>query len=111
VVINDVHWVRLFPLSLPSVAFRWFTSLTPNLVNTWAGLDEKFHEYFCNRETELKLSDLTAIRQRYTETIPEYIKWFRETQNKCYSLTVREKDTADVAYAGLSSYLWEKLEG
>jgi hypothetical protein len=60
--INDVHQVRLFPLSRSSVAFRWFTSLIPNLVNTWAGLDEKFHEYFYNRETELKLLNLTTIR-------------------------------------------------
>jgi hypothetical protein len=56
-------------------------------------------------ETELKLSDLTSIRQRYTEMVSEYTKRFRETRNKCYSLTVREKDLADLAYAGLSSYL------
>jgi DNA-binding CsgD family transcriptional regulator len=37
--------------------------------------------------------------------VSEYTKRFRETRNKCYSLTVREKDLADLAYAGLSSYL------
>jgi hypothetical protein len=39
------------------------------------------------------------------------IKRFRETRNKCYNLTVRERDLADLAVAGLSSYLHEKLEG
>jgi hypothetical protein len=34
-----------------------------------------------------------------------------ETKNKCYSLTVREQHLADLAVAGLSSYLREKLEG
>jgi hypothetical protein len=77
--INDVHRVRLFPLSLSGAVFSWFTSLAPNSVNTWAGLQENFHEYFYNGETKLKLSDLTSVRQRYTKTVSEYIKRFRET--------------------------------
>jgi hypothetical protein len=109
--ITDVHRVKLFPLSLSSTAFNWFTSLAPNSVSTWASLEERFHEYFYNGETELKLSDLTAVRQKYAETVTEYIKRFRETRNKCYSLTNREKDLADLALAGLSTYLREKLEG
>jgi hypothetical protein len=32
-------------------------------------------------------------------------------RNKCYNLTIGEKDLADLAFAGLSSYLKEKLEG
>jgi hypothetical protein len=66
---------------------------------------------FYNGETELKLSDLTSVRQKYTETVSEYIKRFRETRNKCYSLTIRERDLADLAVACLSTYLREKLEG
>jgi hypothetical protein len=50
--ITDVHWVKLFPLSLSSTAFNWFTSLAPNSVSTWASLEERFHEYFYNSETE-----------------------------------------------------------
>jgi hypothetical protein len=106
-----VHKVKLFPLSLSSAAFNWFTLLAPNSVSTWAGLEEKFHEYFYNRETELKLSDLTAVQQKYSESVVEYIKRFRETCNKCYSLTVRGRDLADLALAGLSLYLREELEG
>jgi hypothetical protein len=60
--INDVHQIRLFSLSLFGAAFSWFTSLAPNSVNTWAGLEEKFHENFYNGETKLKLSDLTSVR-------------------------------------------------
>jgi hypothetical protein len=66
---------------------------------------------FYNGEAELRLSDLTAIRQKHNKTVPEYLRRFRETRNKCYNLTVGEKDLADVAFTGLSSYLKEKLEG
>jgi hypothetical protein len=108
---NNVYKIRLFPLSLFSTTFNWFTSLAPNSICTWASLEEKFHEYFYNGEIELKLSNLTAVRKMYTETVTEYMKRFRETTNKCYILTVRERDLADLALADLSSYLREKLEG
>jgi hypothetical protein len=42
--------------------------------------------------------------------VAEYIKRFRETRNRCYNLTVKERDMADLALVGLS-YLCEKLEG
>jgi hypothetical protein len=80
-------------------------------VSTWASLEERFHDYFYNGKTELKLSDLMAVRQKYTETVVKYVKHFRETRNKCYSVTIREKDLTDLALAGLLSYLWEKMEG
>jgi hypothetical protein len=82
-----------------------------NSIGTWASLEEKFHEYFYNGEIELKLSDLTTVRQKYTKSVSEYIKRFRETRYKCNSLTVGENDLTDLALAGLSSYLREKLEG
>jgi hypothetical protein len=109
--VTDIHWVKLFPLSLSSTTFNWFTSLAPNSVSTWASLEEKFLKYFYNGKTELKLSNLMAVRQKYNETIAEYIKRFRETGNKCYSLTIREQDHPDLALAGLSSYFRGKMEG
>jgi hypothetical protein len=96
-----VHRVRLFPLSLSSIAFNWFTSLAPNSIDNWPGLEHKFHEYFYNDELELRLYDLTAIRQKYNETMLEYLQRFRETRNKCYNLTIGEKDLTDLAFAGL----------
>jgi hypothetical protein len=55
--------------------------------------------------------DLIAIRQKYNETVPEYLKRFRETINRCYNLTIGKKDLADLIFAGLSLYLREKMEG
>jgi hypothetical protein len=61
--IADVHKIRLFPLSLSSTAFNWFTSLASNSINSWPCLEQKFHDYFYNGKAELRLSDLTVIRQ------------------------------------------------
>jgi hypothetical protein len=38
----------------------------------------------------------------------EYLKWFRETRNRCYDLNIGERD---LAFAGSSSHLREKMEG
>jgi hypothetical protein len=43
--------------------------------------------------------------------VPEYLRRFRETRNKCYNLTIGETYLVDLAFAGLSSYLNKKVEG
>jgi hypothetical protein len=79
--ITNVHKIRMFPLSLTGAAFNWFTSLPPNLIDSWFSLEQKFHDYFYNGEVELRLQDLTSSRQQYTETISDYLRWFREVRN------------------------------
>jgi hypothetical protein len=59
---NNTLKLRMFPLSLSTTAFTWFTSLAPNSIFTWAQLDQKFHEYFYFGDTELRLSHLTTIK-------------------------------------------------
>jgi hypothetical protein len=109
--ITDVHKIRMFPLSLTGAAFNWFTSLPPNSIDSWVSLEQKFHDYFYNGEVELRLSDLTSLRQKYTKTISDYLRWFREVRNQCYNLTIAEKDLANLAFAGLTPYLRDKLDG
>jgi hypothetical protein len=46
----------------------------------------------------------------YTETISDYLRWFREVSNRCYNLTIAEKDLADLAFVGLMMYLRDKLD-
>jgi hypothetical protein len=60
--ITDVHKIRMFLLSLIEAAFNWFTSLPPNLIDSWVSLEQKFHHYFYNEEVELRLSNLTSLR-------------------------------------------------
>jgi hypothetical protein len=106
-----MHSIRMFLLSLTGATFNWFTSLSPNSMDSWVSLEQKFHDYFYNGEVELRLFDLTSLRQKYTETIFDYLRWFREVRNGCYNLTIAEKDLADLAFAGLTPYLKDKLDG
>jgi hypothetical protein len=46
-----------------------------------------------------------SLRQKYTETISDYLRRFRKVRNRCYNLTIAEKDLADLAFAGLMMYL------
>jgi hypothetical protein len=109
--ITDMHKIRMFALSLTGAAFNWFTSLPPNSIDSWVSLEQKLHNYFYNGEVELRLSDLMSLSQKYTETISDYLRWFREVRNQCYNLTIAENDLADLAFAGLTRYLWDKLDG
>jgi hypothetical protein len=52
-----------------------------------------------------------SLRQKYTETVSDYLRWFREVKNRCYNLNIAEKDLADLSFAGLTSYLRDKLDG
>jgi hypothetical protein len=72
--IMDVHKIRLFPLSLSSTTFNWFISLPPNSIDMWDRLEQRFHDYFFNGETELRLSHLVAIRQKSNEAMSEYMR-------------------------------------
>jgi hypothetical protein len=70
----------MFPFSLSSTAFAWFTSLAPNSVFTWAQLEQKFHGYFYSDDTKLRLSHLTAFKQKHNEFATKYIRRFRDTR-------------------------------
>jgi hypothetical protein len=107
--ITDVHKIRMFPLSLTGAAFNWFTSLPLNLIDSWVSLEKKFHNDFYNGEVELRLSDLASLRQKYTETISNYLRRFKEVRNRCYNLTIAEKDLAYLAFVGFTPYLRDKL--
>jgi hypothetical protein len=54
---------------------------------------------------------LTSVRQTRDESVLDYFKRFKEIKNRCFNLTISEKDVADLAFQGMRSYLREKLEG
>jgi hypothetical protein len=107
----DALMVHLFFLSLTATAFSWFSSLSPNSIDSWEQLERKFHDHFYSLENKLKLLDLTSVRQRWDESINDYIMRFRGTKNRCFNLTISKKDMADLAFNGLHSYLRQKLDG
>ena len=85
--------------------------MPPNSVYTFADLEQKFHDYFFTGETELKLSHLISVKQKLREGVAEYIRRFRDTRNRCYSLTISDRDLSDLAFAGLLDFHKTKLEG
>nr|ABA98732.1 retrotransposon protein, putative, unclassified [Oryza sativa Japonica Group] len=105
----DALRVRLFRLSLAGSAFTWFSSLPHGSINSWADLEKQFHSYFYSGVHEMKLSDLTSIKQKHDELVHEYIQRFREMRNKCYSLSLTDAQLADLAFQGLISPIREKF--
>jgi hypothetical protein len=103
--------VYLFSLSLTGTVFSWFSSLSPNSIDYWEQLERKFHDHFYSSKNELKLSDLTSVRQGRDELVNDYIRRFRDTKNQCLNLMISKKDTTDLAFNRLCSYLQEKLDG
>jgi hypothetical protein len=91
----------MFHLSLSGTVFTLFTSLAPNSIFTWAQLEQKFHEYIYSGDTELRLSHLTAIRQKHNEPVADYIRRFRDNMNPCFNLNISDKNLANLAYSGL----------
>jgi hypothetical protein len=53
-------------------------------------------------ETEVRLSHLVGVRQKHNESAADYVRRFQVTRNKCYSLTIGEKDLAELAFVGLT---------
>src|SRR5579859_3581307 len=65
--------------------------------------------YFFTRMSEMEISDLVAVRQKQTESVPEYIQRFKEVRNKCYSLRISDAELADLAFQGLLTPIKEKF--
>ena len=71
---HDELKVSLFPLSLTGTAFSWFSALPYGSVSTWYHLEKKFHDHFYSGDNELKLSQLTSVRQKHDESVTDYVK-------------------------------------
>jgi len=70
--LNDALRVRLFSLSLTGTAFSWFSSLAPGSIFNWNQLERKFHDHFFSGEAEVRLLDLTSVRQNRDESVLDY---------------------------------------
>jgi hypothetical protein len=103
--------VHLFSLSLTGTTFSWFSSLSPGSIIYWDMLELKFHDHFYIGSIQLKLTDLTSVRQGRDETVSAYIKRFKETKNRCFNLSITDMDLADICVKGLRSSIRDKIEG
>ena len=83
----------------------------PGSILNWNQLECKFHDHFFSREIEVRLLDMTSVRQNRDESDLVYFQRFKALKNRCFNLSLSKKDLADLAYSGLRTYLKEKLEG
>jgi hypothetical protein len=80
----------MFHLFLSGTTFTWLTSPAPNSIFTWAQLEQRFHAYFYSGDTKLRLSYLTAIKQKHNELVADCIRRFRDTRNQCFNLNISD---------------------
>ena len=93
---------------LSGSAFAWFTTLPANSILYWADLERQFHRFFFSEITELKLIDLTGLRQRNDESVASFIQRFRDVKNRCYNLVLSDQHLADAAFNGLLPHIKDK---
>ena len=86
---NDTLKVRLFSMSLSGSAFTWFTMLPANSILFLADQEKQFHQFFLNVH-EMKLIDLTNLRQRNNESVTTFIQRFRDVKNRCFSFVLSD---------------------
>ena len=75
--LNDALRVRLFSLSLTGTTFSWFSSLAPGSILNWNQLERKFLDHFFSGEAEVRLLDLTSVRQNRDESVLDYFQRFK----------------------------------
>jgi hypothetical protein len=97
----DALRIQLFSSSLSGSTFSWFTSLPANSIIKWFDLEQQFHNYFFFGIHEMKITDLTRLKQRNSETVVGFIQRFREVRNKCYSMNLGDKQLVELAFQGL----------
>jgi hypothetical protein len=52
-----------------------------------------------------------GVRQKHNESIVNYVRRFQETRNKYHSLTIVDKDLTELAFAGLTLVMQDKMDG
>jgi hypothetical protein len=102
---QDALRAQLFSTSLSGSAFTWFTTLPANSILYWADLEKQFHQFFFLGVHEMKLTNLTSLRQRNDESVASFIQRFKEIKNQCYSLDCQ---LAEIAFQGLRPHLKER---
>ena len=77
--LDEAQMIMLFPMSLSGAAQRWFASLDPSRLRTWADLEQEFiRQYSFNTVVDVSQRELEALRQRPDESVTSFISRWRE---------------------------------
>ncbi|XP_050233321.1 uncharacterized protein LOC126681809 [Mercurialis annua] len=102
--------LRLFPNSLTSTAFTWYTTLPRNSVLTWPEMERLFHTQFYCAEPEICIAELSKISQRNGEDADMYIHCFKKMRIRC-KIVLTETEYVNMAQRGLDIELRKKFHG
>ena len=84
---------------------------SPNSVHTWNESEQRFHDHFYSGGNEATLTDLTLVKQGKDESVNEYFIRFKDVKDRCFNLSISERDIARLALGSLCCHFKEKLEG
>ncbi|KAF7150804.1 hypothetical protein RHSIM_Rhsim02G0050900 [Rhododendron simsii] len=107
---NDKLKLRLFPNSLTATAFTWYINLPPNSIQTWAQIEEMFHQQFYRVEPKIMMADLSCYRQLPQECVESYLYRFKTTHFKC-KIPLPEAEYVRLALNGLDFEFKKKFHG
>ena len=83
-------------------------NIAGHLHNILVDLEKQFHQFFYSSIEEMKLTNLTNLRQRNDESVAAFIQRFRYVKNWCFSLVLSDQQLAEVAFQELLPHIKEK---
>ncbi|KAM1764053.1 hypothetical protein ACFX11_003336 [Malus domestica] len=107
---SDFHKLRLFNFSLTGSAFAWYINLSPNSIQSWEELVEKFHEQFYRPMMEMSVSSLARMAQASDESPMDYLTRFKSARNWC-RVPLPEVEFVRLALNGLDVEYKKKFLG
>lgn len=106
---NENLRIRYFPISLTKNAFTWFTTLFAHSINDWTRLERLFHEHFYMGQSKISLKELSSVKQKFAESIDDYLDRFRLLKIRCFS-HVPEHELVEIGVGGLDYSIKKKLD-
>ncbi|XP_050876029.1 uncharacterized protein LOC127079691 [Lathyrus oleraceus] len=106
---NESLRIKYFPSSLTRKAFIWFTILPANSIDTWNRLERLFHEKFYMGQSKISLKELASIKQKFTESIDDYLNRFHLLKVRCFT-QVPEHELVEMVAGGLDYSIRKKLD-
>ncbi|XP_059668934.1 uncharacterized protein LOC132314028 [Cornus florida] len=100
--------VRLFPNTLTGYAFRWYSNLPANSIQSWQQFEDLFHTQFYRAELEVSMADLSRLHQLPGESVMSFLSRFRRAKFKC-NLSLPPEEYVKMAMNGLEFELRKKV--
>ena len=96
------------PLLLTSTTFTWNSSFPLNLINSWADLEQCFHDKFYTPQPDISVSYLMNSKQSTKEPVINFLERLRRIRSKCY-VQFLESEYASIVVWNMIAQLQERL--